>query len=78
MDEPTVNLDAKTATAVLETVWQNAREQSLLYITHQLAGLEKMDEILVLADGRIAEQGTFDELMEKRELFYQLWQYRAY
>lgn len=78
LDEPTVNLDAKTATAVLETVWQNAREQSLLYITHQLAGLEKMDEILVLADGRIAEQGTFDELMEKRELFYQLWQYRAY
>lgn len=78
LDEPTVNLDAKTADVFMDTVLKNAKEQSLILITHQFAGLEKMDEIFVLVDGCIAEHGNFTELIARKQLFYQLWQYRNY
>lgn len=78
LDEPTVNLDAKTAEVFMDTVLSNTKEQSLILITHQFAGLEKMDEIFVLADGRIVEHGNFTELLTRKHLFYQLWQYRNY
>lgn len=78
LDEPTVNLDAKNAEVFMDTVLSNAKEQSLILITHQFAGLEKMDEIFVLADGRIVEHGSFADLLTRKQLFYQLWQYRNY
>jgi ATP-binding cassette subfamily C protein CydCD len=79
LDEPTAHLDALTERTVLANAlsWCNAdpaRPRSLLLITHRLAGLEAMDEILVLDQGQIAERGRFTELLAHRGLFYRLWQ----
>ena len=73
LDEPTAGLDAQTEAVVMEHILQAAGKRSLLLITHRLVGLEAMDEILVLADGRIAECGTAAELMAAKGLFYRMW-----
>jgi ABC-type multidrug transport system fused ATPase/permease subunit len=45
-----------------------------LIITHQLIGLEDVDEILVLNRGRVIERGTHAELLEGDGLYRRLWE----
>lgn len=58
LDEPTEGLDADAADAVLADVLDSTRGRSLILVTHRLQGLEAMDEILVMAHGRIVRRGT--------------------
>ena len=53
LDEPTAHLDPATARALLDDVLDGLGEKSLLLITHRSEGLERMDEILELDDGRV-------------------------
>jgi len=53
LDEPTEGLDAETAQCVLNGVFQHAVGKTVLLLTHQTAGLERMDEIVTLAAGAI-------------------------
>lgn len=68
-DEPTSHLDPATATHVLDEIYRESETRGVLVITHQLAGLERMAEIIVLASGAGAERGTFGELQRRRGLF---------
>lgn len=63
LDEPTEGLDAATARVVTRRFIRQRGERSLLWITHQLTGLEAMDEILVMDAGRIIERGSHTELL---------------
>ena len=62
VDEPAAGLDHDTARAVIGTVVSATTGRGLLMITHDATGLEQMDEILVLADGRVVERGAFGDL----------------
>ena len=73
LDEPTAGLDAVTAEEIMDTVYRCSGGKSLIFITHRLAGLESMDQIIVLDKGRIAESGTMNELLATRGLFYSMW-----
>ena len=73
LDEPTAGLDAVTAEAIMDTVHNGSGGRSVIHITHRLAGLESMDQIIVLDKGRIAEVGTLQELLAARGLFYAMW-----
>jgi len=53
LDEPTAHLDHETAQALMDDVLDVLGEKTLLFITHRSEGLERMDEILELDDGRI-------------------------
>ncbi|MGH2347785.1 MAG: thiol reductant ABC exporter subunit CydC, partial [Chloroflexota bacterium] len=57
LDEPTANLDPLTEAALLDRVYTRAAGQAILLITHRLVGMERMDEILVLDQGRIVQRG---------------------
>ncbi|OEH84534.1 thiol reductant ABC exporter subunit CydC [Desulfuribacillus stibiiarsenatis] len=72
LDEPTTGLDSITEREILALLWPIVTDKSILYVTHRLVGLEKMDEIVVMSQGRIVEQGTFEELMKRQGHFYQL------
>lgn len=72
LDEPFAHLDAKTAQIAAQSILEKTANRSLLLITHSFVGLEAMDEILVLAKGRIIERGTFTELLANQACFYQL------
>jgi ATP-binding cassette subfamily C protein CydC len=64
LDEPTENLDPQTERAVLEAIDGLMAGRTVLLITHKLGVLhDRLDEILVLERGRIAERGTHRELM---------------
>lgn len=74
MDEPTRGLDPVTEHEVMASVQSLMSEKSIILITHRLTGLEHMDEILVLERGRIIERGRQKELLNRRGLFYRMWQ----
>ncbi|HWR44691.1 thiol reductant ABC exporter subunit CydC [Sporomusa sp.] len=73
LDEPTAGLDACAEAAVMENILQVACNRSIILITHRLTGLEAVDEILVLENGTIAEQGTMEQLLAKRGIFSRMW-----
>lgn len=73
LDEPTANLDPLTEKQVLETLFKTMQGRTSLLITHRLIGLEKMDEVLVMNEGKIVERGTHDELLSQAGLYRRLW-----
>ena len=74
VDEATSALDAETAEGVTGSIL-NIQGLTRLVVTHRLEEktLGRFDEIVVMKNGRITEQGTFRELMEKRQYFYSLY-----
>jgi ATP-binding cassette subfamily C protein CydCD len=73
LDEPTANLDPLTEKQALETLFGLMKRKTSLLITHRLAGLENVDEILVMDRGRIVERGTHAELLARAGLYRRLW-----
>ncbi|MDA8362454.1 MAG: thiol reductant ABC exporter subunit CydC [Gammaproteobacteria bacterium] len=63
LDEPTEGLDAATEHALMDSLAASLGNRTLLLITHRLAGLDRMDEIVVLDGGRIIERGTHAQLL---------------
>lgn len=74
MDEATAALDNKTAFEV-ENAILDLKGLTKIIVTHKYnqAIMRKYDKIIVLRDGRIEEQGTFDELINKKNYFYSLY-----
>jgi ABC-type multidrug transport system fused ATPase/permease subunit len=67
------NLDAVTERQIWETLHPLLAERSTLVVTHRLTGLEQMDEILVLQDGRVIERGTHDDLLTEDGFYRRMW-----
>lgn len=65
LDEPTVGLDPRTELELLRTIFHATQGKSLIWITHHLVGVEQMDEVIFMEDGKIAMRGSHDELMER-------------
>jgi ATP-binding cassette subfamily C protein CydC len=74
LDEPTANLDAITERRVLDSIFNLTDGASLLLITHRLVGMEQMDEILVMDEGRIVERGLHEQLLGNRQLYARMWE----
>jgi thiol reductant ABC exporter CydC subunit len=74
LDEPGEHLDAPTADAIVADVLAGPGERGTLLITHRLAGLEEMDEVLVLDRGRVVERGFHTELLALGGRYAALWQ----
>jgi ATP-binding cassette, subfamily C, bacterial CydC len=72
LDEPTSSLDYVTEQRVFRHLLAQAVNDTLLLICHRLTGLEEMDRILVMDQGRVIEAGTYSELMEKKGYFYEM------
>jgi ATP-binding cassette subfamily C protein CydC len=69
LDEPTANLDTVTEHELLATIYDLMSGRATLAITHRLVHMERMDEILVLEEGRIVERGSQDELLKANGLY---------
>ena len=71
LDEPTSSLDAEGESAVADAVTAcRESDRSLLVITHRVKTVTLADRVVVLKEGRIAEQGTFSQLQQQQgELF---------
>ena len=73
LDEPTANLDPLTERHLFDVLFKSTSSHPLLLITHRLVGMENMDEILVLSDGRIVEKGSHASLVAEGGLYRHLW-----
>jgi ATP-binding cassette subfamily B protein/subfamily B ATP-binding cassette protein MsbA len=78
MDEPTSALDSETESMVLAAVREAMRGRTTLVIAHRLSTVQNADRILVLRDGVIAEQGTFNELLARGGFFSYLYNIQAW
>ena len=72
LDEPTASLDVEAEAEVMHALDKLVVGRTVLMISHRLSTLGNVDEIIVLKDGLIAEQGTFKELKKKGGIFANL------
>jgi ATP-binding cassette subfamily B protein/subfamily B ATP-binding cassette protein MsbA len=78
MDEPTSALDTETESMVLAAVQAAMRGRTTLVIAHRLSTIQNADRILVLRDGVIEEQGSFQELLSRGGFFSYLYSLQAW
>ena len=72
LDEPLSSVDPVTSRMISKRIFEEHTEDTFLIISHDLSGLERMDQIIVMEQGRIIETGSYDELMGRRGYFYAL------
>ncbi|MGC9335795.1 MAG: ATP-binding cassette domain-containing protein, partial [Anaerolineae bacterium] len=73
LDEPTANLDALTERQVLSELQALMAGRTTLMVTHRLVGLEDFHEILVLRQGRVAERGRHQDLLQRGGFYRRMW-----
>lgn len=71
LDEPTEGLDATTESQMLELLAEVMRGKTLLMVTHRLRGLARFDQIIVMDNGQIIEQGNHADLLAQQGRYYQ-------
>lgn len=69
LDEPTASLDARSEQLVMQGLEQQIANKTSLMVTHQLTPLQNVDQILVMQDGQLVQQGNFDSLAQQEGLF---------
>ena len=77
LDEPTSAVDAESSALIQQTIHALFAGKTMLVISHQFAGIESFDQILVLRHGRIVEQGTHARLVSQPSYYRELLRYGA-
>ena len=73
LDEATSALDSRTEQEILATLNRVARGRTTLAIAHRLSTIADADRILVLEQGRLAEQGHHTDLLRRDGLYAEMW-----
>ncbi|OYV98717.1 MAG: hypothetical protein B7Z62_03300 [Deltaproteobacteria bacterium 37-65-8] len=73
LDDALSAVDAGTEREIFEGILSEKGERTVLFSTHRMASLSRCDRILVLADGRIVEEGTHDGLLSLRGAYFDLY-----
>jgi len=77
LDEATSNLDTESETLIQASLKELMKGRTTFVIAHRLSTIRQADQILVIEQGLIAEQGQHDELIEKKGRYFQLYTYQA-
>jgi ABC-type multidrug transport system fused ATPase/permease subunit len=73
LDEPTAHLDPENRAALTADLLAATEGRATLFITHELDGLDQVDEIVVLDRGQVAERGTHHALLSSGGLYHRMW-----
>jgi len=77
LDEPTSALDSLTEDFVTQHLWSFLRGKTVILVAHRLQTVTTADEIVVLEDGQILQQGRFEQLAAAPGRFRELWEKQA-
>jgi ATP-binding cassette subfamily B protein len=74
LDEATSSVDTETEQAIQEGLARMLKGRTSIVVAHRLSTIRRADQILVIHHGRIRERGTHEELLEREDLYYRLYQ----
>lgn len=77
LDEATSALDSESEVHIQEALWRLMEGRTAIVIAHRLSTIQKMDRIIVLEDGSIAEEGSHKELIRKDGVYARLWSHQS-
>lgn len=72
LDEPTSAIDAESTQLIQQALHKMQQGKTMIVISHQFAGIEEFDRIIVLKAGEVVEQGTHEQLLERKGYYYDL------
>ncbi len=74
LDEATSNVDTRTEVKIQKAMVKLMENKTCFVIAHRLSTIQGADNILVVSEGKVVEQGNHKELMEKKGFYYKLYQ----
>lgn len=74
LDEPTIGLDPQIEADLIDTIFQSLKDKTIIWVTHHLRGMERMDKILFMEKGRIAMEGSHHMLLQTSERYRRLYE----
>jgi ATP-binding cassette subfamily B protein len=77
LDEATSALDSESEILVQQALWRLMEGRTALVVAHRLSTVARMDQLLVLDHGQIAEKGTHQELLRLGGTYARLWQHQS-
>ncbi|WP_375237939.1 ABC transporter ATP-binding protein [Aurantibacter sp.] len=77
LDEATSNLDTESEGLIQKSLAELTKNRTTIVIAHRLSTIRKADQILVIENGKIAERGNHDQLIEKQGRYFDLYTYQA-
>ena len=72
LDEPTVGLDPVTEQALITTFMEQLQGKTLIWITHHLKGIERVDKVIFIEDGQLEMEGSPEELAKTSPRYQKL------
>jgi ABC-type multidrug transport system fused ATPase/permease subunit len=72
LDEATSSVDPETERLIQDSIFRLSRRQTTLIVAHRPSTIRMADKILVMHRGRIAEEGTHEELIALKNTYYRL------
>jgi ATP-binding cassette subfamily B protein len=76
LDEPTSSVDPKTELQIYQKMFVEYKNKAVISSLHRLYLLKYFDYVYVLSNGRIADEGTFEDLKRKSPVFRELWKHQ--
>ena len=73
LDEPFSSIDIEAENCIVKNIKQMSEEKMNIFITHHFSSISMADIVIVLDDGDVIEQGTHNELIEKKGKYFQLY-----
>ena len=77
LDEATSALDSESEVLIQDALWKLMEGRTTIVIAHRLSTIQKMDRIIVLENGQIAEEGSHSELLQKNGTYAKLWAHQS-
>ena len=77
LDEATSALDSLTEQQIQVAIFNLIKDKTAIVIAHRLSTILKMDRIVVLEYGKIIEEGTHQQLLDKQGKYYAMWQHQS-
>lgn len=74
LDESTSSLDFATENVIFDMIYNKLKSKTMIIIAHRLSTIKNCDKIILLHEGQVAEEGSHAELLEKRGMYYRLWE----
>ena len=77
LDEATSALDSESEKLIQAALWELMSGRTAIVIAHRLSTIQKMDRIIVLDEGKIIEEGTHQQLLDKHGTYAKLWAHQS-